>query len=260
MLKIPMLPEDPKAAKIVKNFINNRLVRMMEEIILDEVEFAFIMSGDYREDDVNKSLEELVDMDSLMQSHEFAVNVSLTYLPDDYPVEKANREFLGLYRLLKAKNEYVPELPMEYVLNSIINNEIWQVDQIAEDTEEGLFDDLMDDPFFEGIEDEEYTTIEQIPEPDRSTVLKALEKQCDDDMTAEELIAYYEDLRNYEETCFWDTDFALLDSMDEDTLIHSDFAAKLGIGERKDVKMFDMPMEDGKSIKVELNAAPWDVE
>ncbi len=260
MLKIPMLPEDPKAAEIVKNFINNRLVRMMEEIILDEVEFALIMSGDYREDDVNKSVEELVDMDSLMQSREFAENVSMIYLPDEYPVEKANREFLGLYRLLKAKNEYVPELPMEYVLNSIINNEIWQVDQIAEDTEEGLFDDMMDDPFFEGIEDEEYTTVEQIPEPDRGTVLKALEAQCDDDMTAEDLIAYYEDLRNYEETCFWDTDFAFLDSMDEDTLIHSDLAAKLGIGEREDVKKFEMPMENGKSIKVEMNVAPWDVE
>ena len=41
---------------------------------------------------------------------------------------------------LKAKKEYVPELPMEYILYCIIHNEIWQVDQINDFTSEGLFD------------------------------------------------------------------------------------------------------------------------
>ena len=161
MLRLPSIPQDEQAAAIVKEFINNRLIRMMEDIILDEVAFSMAFSGGIPEDLGKKPMDEVIDIDELMQNMEFAKNVSLSYLPENYPIEKANREFLGLYKLLKAKNEYVPELPMEYVLYSVIQNAIWQVDMINQDTEDGLFDELMDDPFFEGIGDEEYTTIER---------------------------------------------------------------------------------------------------
>ena len=261
MLRLASIPQDEQAAAIVKEFINNRLIRMMEDIILDEVAFSMAFSGGIPEDLGKKPMDEVIDIDELMQDMEFAKNVSLSYLPDNYPIEKANREFLGLYKLLKAKNEYVPELPMEYVLYSVIQNAIWQVDMINQDTEDGLFDELMDDPFFEGIGDEEYTTIERIPEPERSIVIKGLECEAEEDFGPEDLILYYEDLREYKETCFWDVDFALLDDIDEDSLIHSDLAKILGIGERQDVRQVEFSVAGGNTkVKMEINDAPWDSE
>ena len=258
MLRIPELPPDEKAAEIVRGFINNRLIGMMENIIDEEVSFNMFMSGEASEDMADKPIDEIIDIDDLMHDMEFAENVSLMYLPDGYPVEKANREFLGLYKLLKAKDEYVPELPMEYVLYRVIMNEVWMVDQIIEDAEDGLFDDLADDPFFEGIEDEEVTTVERIPEPDRSIVLKSLEVWEDEDLTAEYLINQYEDLREYEEVCFWDTDFAFLDQMSEDELIQSDMGKFLGIGERQDTKVMELSTDGNNKIKFEVNMPPWE--
>lgn len=172
------MPSDLKAAEIVKNFINDRLVRMMEEIIEDELAFVMAMSGEIDKDLGKKPLDEVIDMDALMQEMKFAENVSLNYLPDDYPIEKANREFLGLYRFLWAKEEYVPELPMEYVLNRVIGSAIWDVDMINSDIENGLSDDLDGDTFYNGIEEEgEITTIERIPDPDRAIVLATLEEE-----------------------------------------------------------------------------------
>ena len=165
---------------------------------------------------------------------------------------------------MKAKKEYVPELPMEYILYHVIYNEVWQVDQINEDMEDGLFDDLMDDPFFEGIEDEEVTTVERIPEPDRAIVLKALaveaEMEEEEGITAEDLIESYEDLREYENICFWDMDFVLLDEITEDELVHSDAAKFLGIDERQDVKTVEFSTDGKNKVKMEMNIPPWENE
>ena len=103
MLKIPNLPKNEQAAEIVRNFINNRLIAMMERIIEEEMAFKLIMSGKGAGDLGKKPLDEVIDMDELMQDMDFAENVSLMYLPDNYPKEKANREFIGLYKLPKAK-------------------------------------------------------------------------------------------------------------------------------------------------------------
>ncbi len=270
MLKIPSLPSDQKAAEIVKKFINDRLIRMMEDIIEDEIAFVMAMSGGIDKDLGEKPLDEVIDMDALMQNLEFAENVSLSYLPDDYPIDKANREFLGLYRLLRAKEEYVPELPMEYVLDRVIGSAIWEVDMINADTEDGLFDDIEGDSIFEGIEEEgELTTIERIPDPDRAVVLKALEKECEeleppendeDDYGPEEMILLYEDLRNYREICFWDMDFALLDEMDEEELANSDVSKLMGIGARSDVRTVELSLDDNLKVNMEINAASWDME
>ncbi len=270
MLKIPSLPSDQKAAEIVKKFINDRLIRMMEDIIEDEIAFVMAMSGGIDKDLGEKPLDEVIDMDALMQNLEFAENVSLSYLPDDYPIEKANREFLGLYRLLRAKEEYVPELPMEYVLDRVIGSAIWNVDMINEDMEDGFFDDLEGDSFFEVVDDdEELTTIERIPDPDRAIVLAALEKECEeleppeddeDDYGPEEMILLYEDLRNYREICFWDMDFAVLDEMDEEELANSDVSKLMGIGARSDVRTVELSLDDNLKVNMEINAAPWDLE
>lgn len=153
---------------------------------------------------------------------------------------------------------------MEYILYHVIYNEVWQVDQINEDMEDGLFDDLMDDPFFEGIEDEEVTTVERIPEPDRAIVLKALaveaEMEEEEGITAEDLIESYEDLREYENICFWDMDFVLLDEITEDELVHSDAAKFLGIDERQDVKTVEFSTDGKNKVKMEMNIPPWENE
>ena len=271
MLKIPKLPRDEQAAEIVRDFINNRLIAMMERIIEEEMAFKLFMSGKGAGDLGKKPLDEVINMDELMQDMDFAENVSLMYLPDNYPKEKANREFLGLYKLLKAMKEYVPELPMEYVLYYVIYNEVWQVDQINEDMEDGFFDDLMDDPFFDGIEDEEATTVERISEPDRTIVrgaleaeVKAVEESEDDDnedsFTAEDYINMFEDLREYKEVCFWDTDFAILDEITEDELIQSDAAKILGISERQDIKTIEFSTDGRNKVRMEMNNPPWENE
>ena len=264
MLKFEFIPGNAEAQNIIKAFINNRLVSLMEQIILDEAVWDLAMDGE----DIPKdaAFNDLVDIDKLSNDMDFAENVSSTYLPDNYPLEKANREFFGLYKLLKAKKEYVPELPMEYVMYRVIMNEVWQIDMINQDTEDGLFDELMDDPFFEGIEDEEYTTIERIPEPERSVALDGLKEYAFDmsletgeETTAEGVLAQYEDLRNYDEICFWDTDFALLDRVDEDTLINSEVGKALGLAGRKDIKKMEMDI-GGSKVNMEMNIAPWERE
>ena len=267
MLKIPVLPADEKAAEIVKIFINNRLIELKEGVIMDEVGFQLAMDGELDESTAEKTFDELVNIDSLMEDIGFAEEVSMRYLPDNFPIERANREFFSLYRLLKAKNEHVPELPMEYILFHIIEEEVWKIDLINGDAEDGVFDELVDDLFFEGIEDGEYSTIMLIPEPDRSVVMEAMEAEAEelyedeDSLTVDELINRFEDLREYEETCFWDFDFEMLDEIDEKTLISSDMAKYVGIGERRDKKIIQFPTSDGgKSVNIEMNIAPWDME
>ena len=76
MLKIPSLPAG-EAAEIVKKFMNNRLISLMEEIIEEEVVFNMAMSGDIDDDLGNKPLDEVVDIDALMQNMDFAENVAL---------------------------------------------------------------------------------------------------------------------------------------------------------------------------------------
>ena len=266
MLNIPMKPREPKAADIVQRFINDRLIALMEGIILDESAWNRAIEGDLDFDEngaaESESFEEAVDLEELMHDRSFAETISMMYLPEGFPVERANREFFGLYRLLKAKKEYVPELVMEYILYHIIKDEINQIDDINEFSEAGVFDELIGDPLFEGIGDKEYSTVEQIPEPERSIVLAALESEADPDTTAESLIKYYEDLREYVEVCFWDADFAFLDEMDEDELSNSALNEYMGIIEKEDRKIIEFPSGGKKStnIKAELNIFPWDME
>ena len=87
MLKLPNQLSDPKANEIVRIFVNERLINLMEEIILDEVAWKMALSGELTEEDATKPFEEMVDS-ALMNDMDFAQNVSLTYLPDKYPVDR----------------------------------------------------------------------------------------------------------------------------------------------------------------------------
>ena len=103
MLRFEYIPGNEEAQKIIKAHINNRLIALMEGIILDEVDWNLAMDGELENIPEDASFEDLVDVDALMNNMDFSENVSMSYLPDNYPIEKANREFFGLYKLLKAR-------------------------------------------------------------------------------------------------------------------------------------------------------------
>ncbi len=270
------------------------------------------LSGELPEDAGNKSFEEMVNIAELMNDMDFAQNVSLTYLPDNYPVDRANQEFFGLYNLLKAENEYVPDIVKEYILFAIIYMEVEETDMINEDMADGLYDGLddldeideleeskyleaddseglegadipfLDDlseeefaeiPFFDNMNDDdmECTTVEQIPEPERSIVKDAIRKQYEGSVEPEELeehidyaLSTYEDLREYEEYCFWDHDFMMLDEMSEEELISSDLNKVMGMADPKPSNVIEFPFRqsDGKeqTIKAKIIVHPWDTE
>ena len=291
MLRVPNLIGEEKAEKIVTEFVNYRLLEIMEDIILDEVVWGMAMRGELDESASTKSFDELVDLKELMLDDQFAAAVSMMYLPENYPLNKANKKFFGLYKLLKAKKEYVPDLAMEYILYSILESEVGEVDMINQDMEDGLFDDLEDGMFdgfdedfdedFEDDEDdffgddfddeEELSTVERIPESDRTVVKKAVLEAYKGEFegkeleeTAEYLVNCYEDLREYLDICFWDTDFLFLDDYTEEQLKQLEANEQLGIVAEKEKKIIEFPFQnrEGKKtrIKAELDIDPWDLE
>ena len=238
MIKIPNLIGDEKADAIVSRFINDRLIRIMEDIILDEVVWKMAERGELDPEAASKSFDELVDISKLIPNMDFAEMVSTDYLPENYPIEQANEAFLGAYKLLKAEEEYVPNKLMEFVLFGIINKEVGEVDLINSDMLSGMFDGI--DVEFDGFEDfdddiednlideddvEEITTIERLPEADRIIVKNAVLELHKGGHEGEELESFaensvekYEDLRAYFDIGFIDTDCLQLGEYTEDEL------------------------------------------
>ena len=262
MLKLPPQIKDEKANEIITRFVNKRLLDLMQEIILDEVSWNLVLTGQLNGEDLAaKSFDELVDIESLIYDMDFAENISMTYLPDNYPIEKANYNFFGLFKLLKAKKEYVPALAMEYILYHIIYGAVGEIDMIAEEDWDEIFDD---DPDFDT--EEECSTVMNIPEPDRTVVLNAIRNE-NPDFSEEEIagtINLFEDLREYGSTCFWDADYSLLDKYSEEELRNSDLNDRMGIVDKERSNIIKIPFKDtnGKSVnvKTEFLINPWDLE
>ena len=219
MLKLHMMPQDPEAYEIVTSFVNERLISLMEEIMLDEVAWDMAARGELDDDAMDKDFEDLVDIQALMNDRDFAENALIEYLPDNFPIERANQVFFGLYKLLNADEEYVPEPPMAHLLYRIIYAEVAEAEMLRQDTEDGLFDDLFDDPMFDGMEDDDISTVIPIPEPERSIVEEALYNEFQGNYEGEELddlveflLNTYEDLNEYDIVCFEDTELEFLDA------------------------------------------------
>ena len=236
----------------------------MQEIILDEVSWDLILAGQLNgEEAAAKSFDELVDIESLIYDMDFAQNISMTYLPDNYPIEKANYNFFGLYKLLKAKKEYVPALAMEYILYHIIYGAVGEIDMIAEEDWDEIFDD---DPENFSEDEEEYSTVMNIPGSDRTVVLNAVRNENPDfsEEEIEETINLFEDLREYGSTCFWDADYSLLDKFTEEELRNSDLDKRMGIMDKENSNIIKIPFKDrnGKrvNLKTEFLINPWDLE
>ena len=257
MLELAMKPSDPKAAEIVTRHVNNRLLQVMREKIYDYAVYEKAMDEKIKKIKVDPAthlpklphiskLDEVVDFGELMEDEGFAENVSLPCLPKSYrslPARDANRPFISLYKLLKAKGEYTPELPMQYILYQLIC-------VTAE-----MLSDMEDTAFLD--EDEDPPAIERIPEPDRSYVLdKTLEES---DAPADDIMRYYEDFREYDETCFEDVDFAMLSYVDEKTLRSTPVAEYIGLQDEQGKHEMDLTI-GGKNIHAELKIAPWEME
>ena len=265
MLELAIRPSDPKAAEIVTKHVNSQLLQVMREKIYEYAVYEKsaketvdkIKSGEIKVDPNDRTahlpelphiskLDEVVDFGELMDDEGFAESVSLLYLPKYYrsrPAMEANQQFISLYKLLKAKNEYLPELPMQYILYQLICE---------------TADVFSDSDSFKD-EDEESALVERIPEPDRSYVLEKLREELDPELAPKDYIGMFEDFSEYEEMYFEDVDFAMLGYVDEKTFRSTPFADYIGLQNEQGKQEMDLNI-NGKNIHTEIKIAPWELE
>ena len=194
MIKLPSVPGNKECQKIVATFMNDRLVDLMDKFL-----FSTILSDIhvFREKSALKVLEEDgLSLEDLKENTELAFSVKRFLFPKAFPEQYASKVFVELYEILKDPRPRVLEVTMEYLLYRLIRLELLDAEQGA--GKQG--------------------TVRHIPEPERTKVLSSLAQYVDEGETAEERLLWYEDLRNYEVTYFWDTDFALMDYADEEML------------------------------------------
>jgi len=257
MLKLSTCCYGEEADGILTRFVNQRLIDLMDDTVYT---YWFSQIGDQPEIDEygnRRHIESYCTIESLMENSDFAKEVSMCFLPDKYPVEKANEAFLELYKLIRARGEYIPELPMEYVLYHIICEEI----------------DYINDLIKDGQPDSDvvFSTVHKIPEPDRSIVLNAMKEPYESDYDHEEgeynpdfYIDEYEDMKNYLDTCFWDHDCLMLDEMPLDELKDSPIDQWFDMTGFKDSRHYQdvKTGADGEEmvVDVSLDDYPWNLE
>lgn len=235
--------------EIGRKFVNDRLIKLMEDVMTDYAE----MDASYIEkitcsEDWEKPIEEILDLDRLRGDEDFAEEALSDLLPEGTDADTALATFWSLYDLLKAEKEYKPTLVMEHVLYYVIQMRL---------------DFCKDMPDI-------YDRVERIPEPGRSQMMAELREEAkelkagdpktweeDVEEIAEELMRGYEDLKEYEMTCFEDTDCLFLDDMDEEEIVESGIAGALGV---------DF-MGDGREMRIEhdglefgIDVSPWKME
>lgn len=183
MLKIPAkICENEKINTIIKSTINNFLIAM--------VECEYELTTD-------KSAATIQEIDS--ETDEL---LSILF-PKKYPVSNCGMNFIALYNILKSNKEEVPELVQEYVLASIITSYI------------NTNEDLM-----KAAPNLAYNPL-KIEYPKKDEILKGLKDDTNYselNESAENILSYYEDIHNLLEICFWDFDYALLDTAYSDSL------------------------------------------
>ena len=255
MLMMYCTPGGEKCQEIGRKFVNDRLIRLVDDAIM----FYVHMCGKderYREKitcpaDWEKPLDEIVDMERLSQDEKFFSEYldMMGLVPRTVGPQRALRDFFSLRKLLRAKKEYKPDLSMEYILLALINMEL----------------DLCKD------EPESHERVKRIQDNDRQLMMEELRIDAEQNRagakelyanetleeTAESLMAYYEDLDMYEETCFEDIDCLFLDDMDEDEMERSGMADFLGmniVGDEAKVKV------EGNGQQFEFSIPAWEVE
>ena len=252
MLLLHETPGADKCQEYGKRFVNDRLISLMKDLVTEYIE---MYDAPYRERitcsaDWEKPLEEIVDLERLSHDEAFFNDWIDLYamVPNTIGPQRALHDFFSLYRLLKAKKEYKPDLTMEYILYRVIQLEL----------------DLCND------EPEMHEQVKKIPEPARSQMMEELLAEAADlkesdpetwkediPQIADQLMAYYEDLDKYVLTCFEDEDCFFLDEMDEEEMEESGFADDLRVnikGDEATVKI------EGNGQSFEFGIAAWELE
>lgn len=275
MLKIPTLDYKDEVNSILRKFVNDRLIGIMKDAITEEaVKIMEYMGLGGRMVPCWDENWEYIDIIALMDDHEFVEALNVLYLPQNFPIERTYKVFMGLFNLLKAKDEYVPELAMEYILDKVINYRIESIEAYQKYICDGISNGTIGYTDIIRKESQLIDTVKAIPKAERTIVkdffLSEIGKsiECDEDETPDECVEYYinlyEDLKNYSEICFWDMDFALLDQMTEDEIANSPINDYMGIIDKKETKKMNFSVDgnNGKKIKIkaDLELYPWDME
>ena len=218
MLEMYSLPGGKVCYSAGKKFVNDRLIELLEDVILEYVQSydTSYMAHIHNSKQWEAPLEKIIDLNRLRADMDFAKEKLFLYLPDGYDIVKGLFAFFSLYDLLKAKESHKPELIMEYILFHLI---------------EGRLNLCKDMP-------EIYSSIKHIPEPTRSQMLAEMVQELDvedilEGYTSEDMIKAYEDLDKYYDYCFEDFDGLLLDEMSESDMIKSGFADEFGINAKE---------------------------
>jgi len=249
MIQMYFLPGKELCLEQGRSFVNSRLIGLMENVM---AEYAQIGDDSYMEkitssEDWEKPLETIIDLDRMRKDEGFVTGWLREYelIPQTIGPQRGLQDFFSLYDLLKAKEEYKPSLSMEYILLGIIDMEL---------------DFCKDMP-------EYHQRVKRIPEPLRSQMMQELLEEAKesreedpdteetDEEFAEELMAYYEDLEQYINICFEDTDCLFLDDMDEDEMEESGFADLLGVHITGDSRKMQVIHNSGKTK--EYDVSPW---
>jgi len=210
MLKLPEgLIEDKKANDIVEKYISQRIYRIVKDVIM---KYAFSGIENIRMDD-----------------EDFIEFVSI-YFPLHYPKCKIGETFLGFYALLEAKDKFVPELVMEYIMASLIESFMAEADKIGLSTVEKM------------ETDREYV-LSMLIEECKAVLFELGESMAGASAMAEERLNAIEDIREYEDIYFWDTDYQFLNVYTEEELSVSLLNTELGIGLKPRGNLYVIPKE-----------------
>lgn len=252
MIQMYFTPGGKVCNKLGRKFVNDRLIDLMEDLMAeyaqmgDDSYMAHIKSSKEWE----APLETVIDLNRMRNDIRFAKNwlIEMEYVPDSFAPDRALHDFWSLYDLLKAEKEYKPDLSMEYILYYII------------EYEKDLCKDMPD----------LHERRKHIAEPIRSIMMEELKEEAADIQEqdpetyeesipeiAEDLMACYEDLDQYIETCFEDTDCLFLNEMNEKELEESGLVEAMGINIKGDETQVKIEI-DGQQFEYSVPA--WEAE
>lgn len=249
MLRMYNLPGGKLCQEYGRQFVNNRLIELMENVM---AEYAQTGNNTYMEKiksskDWEKPLETIIDLNRMRQDEKFVTEWLEEYglIPQTIGPRRALHDFFSLYDLLKAKEEYKPDLSMEYILLSIIDMEL---------------DFCKDMP-------ELYHMVKRIPRSIRTKVMQELlieAAECKDQdpeteetvqQIAKDMMASFEDLNEYINICFEDTDCLFLNDMDEEEMERFGIENHLGFHIMGDTRKIKITHTSGESIEADIS--PW---
>lgn len=204
MLKLPdPVFEDVNDERIIVKYISGRILELLKDVLfrsmIDSIE------------DLNENNRNFLDFISL-------------YFPSSYDKSKMANTFTGLYALLEAEDEFVPELVMEYLMANLIMGKLEEYEDLG--LEELIVEPMDEHAYILGKLHEIYDGNED-----------------EFGVSAEEIMNQIENLQEYLEFCFWDSDYALLDEYTEEELRRSPLNEALGIGLKEDENKFIVPPE-----------------